>query len=143
MPGDSTRGRQLFHESTVVQCRSCHRIAGKGTDVGPDLDAIGKKYDRAKLLESILQPSLQIEPKYTLWLVETKSGEVHSGLLIQRDATAVELKDAQNKLHRIAADDVERMVAQTKSPMPDLLLRDFTPAQVADLLAYLAELKGD
>jgi putative heme-binding domain-containing protein len=141
LAGDAARGRQLFHESTVLQCRSCHRIAQQGTDVGPDLDAIGKKYDRAKLLESIVQPSLQIDPKYTLWLVETKRGEVHSGLLVERDATVVVLKDAQNKLHRIATDEVERMVAQTKSPMPDLLLRDFTSQQAADLLAYLSSLK--
>lgn len=143
LAGDASRGRQLFHESTVVQCRSCHRIAQQGTDVGPDLDAIGKKYDRAKLLESIVQPSLQIDPKYTLWLVETKGGEVHSGLLIERDGTVVVLKDAQNKLHRIAANDVERMAAQTKSPMPDMLLRDFTSRQAADLLAYLSSLNAD
>ena len=66
-----------------------------------------------------------------------------SGLLIQRDATLIVLKDGQNKLHRIAQDDVERLVQQTKSPMPDLLLRDFTKEQVADLLAYLSSLRGE
>jgi putative heme-binding domain-containing protein len=143
LAGDAARGRQLFHESTVVQCRSCHRIESKGTEVGPDLDAIGKKFDRTKLLESIVQPSLQIEPKYALWLLETKSGVVQSGLLIQRDAEVVVLKDGQNKLHRIATEEVERIVQQTRSPMPDLLLRDFTPQQAADLLEYLASLKGE
>jgi putative heme-binding domain-containing protein len=137
LAGDATRGRQLFHESTVVQCRNCHRIDGKGTELGPDLDAIGKKYERAKLLESILQPSLQIEPKYVTWLVETKSGKVVSGLLARRDNTQIVLRDAQNKEHRIAADDVERALPQQKSLMPDMLLRDFTAQQVADLVAYL------
>jgi putative heme-binding domain-containing protein len=140
LSGDLERGRQLFHESTVVQCKNCHRVAGKGIELGPDLDTIGKKYNREKLLESILQPSLQIDPKYTLWLVETKAGEVFSGLVSERNAAELVLKDAQNKPHRIATDDVERIVAQAKSFMPDLLLRDFTAQQVADLLAYLSSL---
>ena len=141
--GDESRGRQLFHESTVVQCRSCHRIDGKGTALGPDLDSIGKKYDRTKLLQSILQPSLEVDPKFTLWLVQTNDGTIVSGLLAQRDATAVVLKDAQNKTHRVASGDIEQMVAQKKSQMPDALLRDFTAQQAADLLAYLASLKAE
>ncbi len=142
LTGDLNRGRQLFHESTVVQCRNCHRIGGKGTELGPDLDAIGKKLERPKLLESILQPSLQIEPKYLPWLVETKSGKVLTGLMVRRDATEIVLRDALNKEHRVAADDIERLAPQQKSLMPDLLLRDFTAQQVADLLEYLGSLRG-
>jgi len=37
--------------------------------------------------------------------------------------------------------DVENTYQLQHSLMPDLLLRDFTPQQVADLLAYLASLK--
>src|SRR5262249_19887298 len=107
LKGELAAGKKLFHESTVVQCRNCHRIAGKGIELGPDLDAIGKKYDRAKLLESILQPSLQIDPKYTVYIVETKAGQVLNGLLVKRDETEVILKDAQNKQHRFATADVE------------------------------------
>ncbi|MGD9858126.1 MAG: hypothetical protein AB7U20_24550, partial [Planctomycetaceae bacterium] len=38
--------------------------------------------------------------------------------------------------------DIEQLVPQQTSLMPDLLLRDLTPQQVADLLAYLVELQG-
>lgn len=140
--GDPERGRQLFHESTVVQCRNCHRIGGKGTELGPDLDGIGKKYDRSRLLESILQPSLQIDPKYKAWLIETKSGQVLTGLIIRRDTKEIELRDAKNKLHRISADTVEEIFPQTKSLMPELLVRDFTAQQMIDLLEYLGSLKS-
>jgi putative heme-binding domain-containing protein len=139
--GDVARGRQLFHESTVVQCRSCHRIGSQGTALGPDLDAIGKKYDRAKLLTSILQPSLEIEPKYTMYLVETKSGLVHTGLLVDRNDKRIVLRDAQNKEHVVSVDDVAGIFPQTRSFMPDMQLRDFTAEQAADLLAYLTSLK--
>lgn len=141
LAGDVGRGRQLFHESTVTQCRSCHRSEGKGGELGPDLSAIGKKLDRAKILDSILQPSASIDPKYAGWLVETKSGTVVTGLLIEKTDAAIVIKNMQNVQQRIATDEIEGLYPQRKSLMPDLLLRDYTAAQVADLLAYLSSLK--
>ena len=141
LSGDIARGRQLFQQSTVVQCRHCHRSEGQGADLGPDLSQIGKKLDRAKLLDSILQPSASIDPKYAGWLVETKSGIVITGLLVQKDDAEVVIKDMQNKLQRIPTEEIEGLFPQRKSLMPDLLLRDFTKEQVADLLAYLSNLK--
>ena len=139
--GDSERGKQLFHKTAGVQCRNCHKIAGDGTEIGPDLGQIGKKHDREKLLESILQPSKNIEPKYVTWVVETTAGKVITGLLVHKDGNEIVLKDTQNKDHRIASGDIEGTHQMQHSLMPDLLLRDWTPQQVADLLAYLASLK--
>ena len=45
-----------------VQCAVCHKIGDNGGIVGPDLSQIGKKLNRAKILESILDPSKEIEP---------------------------------------------------------------------------------
>jgi len=53
------------------------------------------------------------------------------------------LKDATGKEIRILAGDVELMVQQRKSLMPELLLRDMTAQQVADLLEYLTSFKGE
>jgi len=141
LAGDAERGKQLFHKTAGVQCRNCHKIAGDGTEVGPDLSQIGKKHDRAKLLENILEPSRNIEPQYVTWVVETTAGKVLTGLLVHKDGNEIVLKDVQNKEHRIATGDVEATHQQQKSLMPDLLLREMTPQQVADLLAYLASLK--
>jgi uncharacterized repeat protein (TIGR03806 family) len=141
LPGDVARGRKVFFEASGVQCRNCHRIESKGTEIGPDLDGIGKKYDRAQILDNILNPSRLMDPKYLTHLVETKQGQVFSGLLVARDAAKVVLKDANNKLIEVPAGEVELFVAQQKSLMPDLLLRDLTAEQVADLTAFLSSLK--
>lgn len=143
LSGDVARGRALFHASNVVQCRSCHRIAGKGIELGPDLDSIGKKYDRAKLLESILEPSKQIDPKYQAYMVQTTAGKVLSGLLVKRDDAEIILKDPQNKTHRFATAEVEAILPQSKSLMPDGVFKEFTAEQAADLLAYLASLQAE
>jgi hypothetical protein len=42
---------------------------------------------------------------------------------------------------RIPTARVEKMLPQKKSLMPDLLLRDLTAGQAADLLEFLASLK--
>jgi len=141
LPGDIERGRKLFFETSGVQCKTCHRIGGKGTEVGPDLDGIGKKYARAQILENILDPSKQIDPKYVTYLVETKRGQIFTGLLVSKDVGKVVLKDAANKRIEVPADGVEVIAPQQKSLMPELLLRDFTAEQVADLTTYLSSLK--
>jgi putative heme-binding domain-containing protein len=141
LPGDSARGRKLFFDVAGVQCRNCHRIGGKGIEIGPDLDQIGKKYDRAQILDNILFPSKQIDEKYLTYLIETKQGQVYTGLLVSKDTTKVVLKDEKNKRIEVPAADVEVMVSQQKSLMPELLLRDLTAEQVADLTAYLSSLK--
>jgi uncharacterized repeat protein (TIGR03806 family) len=141
LTGEAERGKQLFHKTAGVQCRNCHRIAGDGTELGPDLSQIGKKLDRAKLLESILEPSKNIDAQYVTWVVETTAGKVVTGLLVRKDESEIVLKDAQNKQQRVAMTDVEGVHQQQKSLMPELLLRELTAQQVADLLAYLASLK--
>jgi uncharacterized repeat protein (TIGR03806 family) len=141
LAGDAARGKELFHKTAGVQCRNCHRIAGDGTELGPDLSQIGKKLDRSKLLESILDPSRNIEPQFVTWVIETIDGKVASGLLVRKDETEIVIKDAQNKQHRFAMSEVEGAHPQQKSLMPELLLREMTAQQVADLLAYLASLK--
>jgi uncharacterized repeat protein (TIGR03806 family) len=141
LPGDGERGKKLFFEAAGVACRTCHRIAGQGGEVGPDLSEIGTKYNRAQLLETILQPSKEIDPKYLTYLVETKNGQIYSGVLVEKTANEVRLRDAQNKLLHLPADEIEQLVPQQQSLMPELLLRDMTAREVADLTTFLESLK--
>ena len=140
--GNAQRGATLFFETSTVQCRNCHKIQGKGNAVGPDLSQIAKKYpDRSRLLDTVLNPAKEIDPKYRVYLVHDVRGRIHTGLLVQKDDREIVLKDAKNKITRLPTEDIEEMVAQQQSMMPDLLLRDMTQEQVADLLAFLGSLK--
>lgn len=141
LPGDVARGRELFHESATLQCKSCHKVGQEGIDLGPNLSQIGKNLDRAKLLENILQPSKEIDPKFQSWLVETTDGLVVTGLLVKKDAAGITLKDARNQERQIATPDIERSAPQPVSLMPELMLRDLTAQQAADLISYLESLK--
>jgi uncharacterized repeat protein (TIGR03806 family) len=141
LSGDPVRGRAVFFETTGLSCKNCHRIQKDGKQVGPELTTIGKKQTLAQLLESILEPSKRIDPKFVTYLAETTDGRLLTGLLVQTDDNEVVLKDAQDNVHRIPKTKIERLVPQRQSLMPDLLVRDMTAQQVADLLAYLGSLK--
>ena len=85
MKGDAARGRELFFQAAGTQCVNCHRIGGTGGTLGPDLSEIGKKYVRPKILENILEPSKEIDPKYVAYLLVTTEGQSHTGTLLEKN----------------------------------------------------------
>jgi putative heme-binding domain-containing protein len=138
MKGNTERGKVVFATSPAAQCKTCHKIGPIGEPVGPDLSKIGTKYDKAALLEHILEPSKTIDPQFVSYLVETKDGQVVTGVVTERTDDAVVLKDAQGKAIKIPRDQVEQLAPQARSLMPELLLRDLTAQQAADLLEFLS-----
>ena len=94
--GDAGRGETLFW-SQAVNCGKCHKIGDRGTVLGPELTTIGKTRPREDLLESILEPSRRIEPKYAAYVVHTVDGRSFTGLVAKRDEKEVVLRDGQNK----------------------------------------------
>src|SRR5262245_6595229 len=48
--GDPGRGKAIFN-SEAAGCAACHKVAGQGGDVGPDLSLVGGKLDRTHLIE--------------------------------------------------------------------------------------------
>ena len=141
LQGDALRGEAIFRQNSAAQCMTCHKVKGKGGDVGPALNTIGAKYDRVQLLETILQPSKAISPDYVSYNVETRDGRMLGGLLVKKTDDAVMLKDAQGRIIKIPADNVQSIVAQSISIMPELVLRDVSAQDAADLLAYLTKLR--
>jgi putative heme-binding domain-containing protein len=140
LAGSASRGRDLFQSTSGVQCKNCHRIGQEGKQLGPDLTQIGKKLDRQKLLESILEPSKTVEPQYVSYLAEA-NGQALTGLVVQRDPLAVVLRQADGKEVRLATSEIDRLAPTAKSLMPELLVQDMTAQQVADLLEYLSGLR--
>jgi putative heme-binding domain-containing protein len=140
MRGDRGRGESLFW-SQAVNCGSCHQIGERGAAVGPDLSHIGKLRAREDLLESMLEPSRRIEPKYAAFVCRTGDGRVTTGLVMKRDESGVVLRDAQNKDVVLAASEIEQLQPSRRSLMPDGQMAGLTAQEAADLLEYLASLK--
>lgn len=139
--GDAREGKKLFFEMAGLQCRNCHQVHQHGTALGPDLTQIGKRLSRAELLENIIEPSKKIDEKYYTYVVETQSGQTLTGMLVNKDESMLTLKDNKNEVLQIPQSEIENVVIQKKSIMPEQLFRDLTKEQAAHLLAYLESLK--
>jgi putative heme-binding domain-containing protein len=140
LKGDATRGRQLFFQEGGVQCSTCHRINGVGREFGPDLSQISRKYDRAQLLEHILQPSKVIDPQFAAVLVET-SDDLYSGYIVRRTEKDLALRVAGGEEKTFPESQIKRVGPQQISLMPEGLLQGLTAPEAADLLEFLRGLR--
>ncbi len=141
LQGDVGRGEGVFLRSGAASCNKCHRVRGKGADIGPDLSQIGRKYERQALLETIMNPSLGIAPEYVPYVVETEQGKVFAGFLQEQNDERVVLKSVDGTIVQIPRKQIVEMAKQEKSLMPELVLKDVTAQDAADLLAYLVSLQ--
>ncbi len=140
LKGDAERGKTLFFGASGMQCAKCHQIGGTGGLVGPDLDGIGAKMNRYRVLETIIFPSKEIEKEWIAHVVELASGQVITGILASKSEKHVVVRTMDKEL-KLAADDIASLTPQTASLMPEQLLRDATAQDAADLLLYLMQQK--
>jgi putative heme-binding domain-containing protein len=139
--GDASRGVAVFNNVQGAACAKCHQVNGQGGEVGPALTGVGAKYDRAKLIESVLYPSRQIFDGYQQTLVRTRSGDTYAGAVRGETQDDLTLIDAENKKHVIKKSDVDRRKTSELSLMPEGLHSGLKPQEFADLIAYLESLK--
>jgi putative membrane-bound dehydrogenase-like protein len=140
--GDAAAGERVFFHPQGPRCYSCHRVDGRGAQIGPELSNIGRALSRDKLIESILTPSKEIAPQYVCWHVVTRDGRVRTGIIVDEgpDST-ITLADAQGKLEVFHRTAIEERHALTTSIMPDRLYDLMTRREFLDLIAFLGERK--
>ena len=131
----------FFFDTQANQCAQCHRLQGRGQSVGPDLDSIGTKRSRQQLLESILDPSQQIEPPFKSYAVLTEDGRLVTGLKVKETKQQWVIRIASGKDERISKEEVASFKVQPQSLMPNGLAAGMTAQQLADLLEFLSSLK--
>jgi hypothetical protein len=88
---------------------------------------------------SILNPDASIKEAYVTRTVITDSGEVHTGILVDRDELRVRLRDATGKVITIPTAEIEEEV-EGKSLMPKGLTTFLTQQEFLDLARFVSEL---
>lgn len=92
--GDPIRGAVVFFQHHMA-CSKCHSVgAEKPSSLGPDLATIDKQTTGAALVEAVLAPSQVIRKGYETLSVATTDGKIWTGLLVERTAEKVVLRDA-------------------------------------------------
>lgn len=132
LAGDAIRGQQLFSKT----CAQCHKLAGMGYEVGPDLMALTDKSPEAMLV-AVLDPNRAVEAKFLNFTAITRSGQVVSGMLASETGNSITLRAAEAKDQIVLREDLDELVGTSKSTMPEGLEKDLKPQDVADLIAFV------
>ena len=137
MKGNPSKGRTVF----IQNCTACHRVAGgEGADYGPNLKEVGKRLNRFKIVQSIIDPSVEVDAKYLTTKIFTLDGVSVSGLVVQEDKDTVVIFDGKDKKSIPVADIDTRSVIK-QSSMPADQAATFSPGEFLDLIEYLASCK--
>lgn len=134
---DAEKGRAVFRKV----CATCHRLENVGTEVGPDLLAALRDKTSEQLLVSILDPSREVDRRFSNYVIETKSGRSVSGLVAAESATSITLRRAERVEETILRQQIESIADTGKSLMPDGLEQQLSKQDVADVIAYLRAVK--
>jgi len=137
--GDAERGSDEF-QRVDLSCTRCHAWwQDAAPRVGPNLFGVGQRLTRLQIAESIVGPNRRTTPGYGARAFFLKDGRVLAGRVFEETDTLVRLFDANNNPLAVERAEIDEERADL-SAMPEDLAKTLTPAQMRDLLAYLAKL---
>jgi putative heme-binding domain-containing protein len=134
LKGDARKGRDVFK----ANCATCHRVAGVGVDVGPDIADTRTKTETAMLFD-IIVPNAAIDANYVNYVVSTKDGKILTGLLTAETGSSITLKRAENQVDVVLRKDIDEISSTGVSLMPDGLESKISVQEMADLLRFLKD----
>jgi len=139
LTGNAARGQTLFE----TNCAACHVVRGQGGVAGPELTEIGARRSPAYLRAALLDPNAATPEGFLVVSVTTAGGQRVRGVRINEDSFSIQLRDASNRIHSFRKFDLQEVKKEFGvSTMPSY--KDaFTAAELDDLIAYLASLRGE
>ncbi len=126
------RGKKLFEK----HCSACHRIAGIGTQVGPDISDTRVKTP-LQLLTDIVQPNRAIDANYISYTAITTDGRVLTGIIVEETPQAITLQQQGGKKITLLRSELEQLASNGVSLMPEGLERNMSLQDMADLISFL------
>lgn len=142
--GDIVRGAILFHQGNI-NCAKCHRPAAEKDRLGPDLSRIDPTASDAYVVESILQPSKELNKEYEPVVAITIEGKTVAGIILKQDDQQVVIRENQNADNTItiARKDLEEIRPGKVSSMPADLANELKDRkQFLDLLRYVLDVRA-
>jgi putative heme-binding domain-containing protein len=137
--GDAKLGQELF---TRQGCIVCHTTSAEEPPKGPLLAGIAKRYSRDDLCESIMKPSAKIAQGFeTQWFKVKGNDTPLEGFVVRESGNELEMRAITGVSTTIKKSDIERRGTRPQSIMPEGLVAQLTPHDLASILAYLESLK--
>jgi putative heme-binding domain-containing protein len=130
-------GRKMFQ---VTACFKCHRFAGDGGIVGPELTAVARRYNARTMLESIIEPSKVISDQYQGNVFVLDSGKQVVGRVVNLNNDTIMVSENMlepGNLTVINRAEIEETLVSKTSMMPNGLINTLNKDEILDLIAYL------
>lgn len=135
-------GRNVFMSTKLGGCAVCHRADGIGHTAGPNLSTIANASTPDYLLQSLLQPSLNVAPQYQTFLIKTSDGQTRAAFELNERGGTHTYIDLAGQTFDVKIDDIISRTGLPVSIMPEGLVSKLTDEEVRDLVAFLRSL-GD
>ena len=131
------RGRKMFAQGA---CFKCHRFAGQGGTVGPDLTGAGQRFNDLNMLESLIEPSKAVSDQYQATSFLLESGRTVSGRIVNLSGPHYLVSENMlepGRLTPVNRNEIDQMVPSKVSMMPRGLVDTLTEEEILDLIAYI------
>jgi len=136
--GNVENGAKLFSS----QCASCHRVAGRGGRIGPDLTRVGIARSRTALVREIRTPSEFVAPNYETVTLVTKDGQRIRGAKKNEDVFSIQVMDTRERIQGFLKSNLQDVVYEKVSLMPEYGPGRLNDNDLNDLVGYLSTLRG-
>ncbi len=135
LPGDATRGRQIFFGKG--QCSTCHMIYGEGGFLGPDLSTYGPSTSAQTILDTILSRDRVAATGYRTAIVTTRTSRRFEGVIRNEDNFSLQLQNRDGSFQFFEKSDLLSIERPSRSIMPTDYRQRLSPDDLNDLLNYL------
>jgi putative heme-binding domain-containing protein len=122
-------------------CLSCHRVAGTGSYVGPDLSEVGASYSAEQIRAALVSPSKDVAPNHRSIRLVTKDGKTITGRILNQDGFSVQIIDSSSELRSFLKANLREFTIITANPMPAYADK-MSAEDMNGLVQYLSSLKG-
>ncbi|MGD9646631.1 MAG: PVC-type heme-binding CxxCH protein [Pirellulales bacterium] len=136
LSGDVQRGQAVFQKT----CAACHKLAGVGHEIAPNLATIQNRGAEAILL-NVLDPNREVNPQYVNYVLVTDDGRTITGMIAAETATSVTLRRAEDQTDTVLRSQIDALESTRQSLMPEGLEKQIDQQAMADLIAYLLSVK--
>lgn len=131
---DFERGRAAYR---AASCQQCHRLAGEGENLGPDLTGAAGRYSARDLLLATLEPSREVPDVWRDLELWGEDGLLAVGRIESESASELVLRDTTGARVGLDPTQVRARAPHRLSRMPEGLLDTLAADEILDLLAYV------
>ena len=123
-------------------CQKCHRRSQLGQAFGPDLTSLGWRRQKKEILQAILFPSHDLNEEYPSVSVALKDGRTLNGVLSSGAEGMMSVVSNAAVREEFPRTEIEQIVNQKISNMPEGTLEPLTLDEIKALFAYLTSVDG-